>query len=101
MDTMGGLYIPLICRDQFYYMRVKRQWRYIIYRLNANDTSYVEVDRLGERNSTFEDFKQAMPANQARWVVYDFEYQVTEFGATATKRKMIFIIYCPDDIENL
>jgi len=43
MDLMGGLYIPLSCRDQFYFLRVKRMWRYIIYRLNPEDPEFVEI----------------------------------------------------------
>ena len=56
MDPQGGLYIPMNCRDQFYFLRTKRQWRYIIYKLSDFDGEAVEVDKCGLRDSEFEDF---------------------------------------------
>jgi hypothetical protein len=100
MDQMGGLYIPLNCRDQFYYLRIKRQWRYIIFRLSADDPTFVEIEKCGPRDCDFDEFKNSMPHDSARWVVYDFEYTIEEYGLYLTKSKLIFIIYNPDSNEN-
>jgi len=43
MDKMGGLYVPFECRDQFYHLRVHRQWRFIIYKLNEEEPNFVEI----------------------------------------------------------
>ena len=93
---MGGLYIPLNCRDQFYFLRVKRQWRFIIFKLSEDDPSFVEIEKCGLRDQEFEDFKEIMPKDSARWVVYDFEYKINEFGLDCTKAKLLFIVYNPD-----
>jgi cofilin len=96
MDQMGGLYIPLDCRDQFYYLRMKRQWRYIIFKVSDEDPTFVEIERCGPRDQTFDEFKENMPKDQARWVVYDFEFTVKEYGLDLTKAKIIFMVYNPD-----
>jgi hypothetical protein len=41
-----------------------------------------------------------MPKDSARWVIYDFEYTVSEFGLDLTKSKILFMVYNPDSNEN-
>ena len=100
MDPQGGLYIPMACRDQFYYLRTKRQWRYIIYKISEFDFESVEVDKCGLRDSSFEEFQHSLPENEARWAVYDFEYTITEYDLESRKSKMLFIVYSPDSNTN-
>jgi hypothetical protein len=61
MDNFGGLYIPMDCRDQFYFLRVKRQWRYIIFKISEDDPNFVEIEKCGLRDQEFDEFKEAMP----------------------------------------
>ena len=82
MDKMAGLYVPFVCRDQFYYLVKKRQWRYIIYNIEELEHDSVEIDKCGPRSSSFSYFVASMPPDEPRWVVYDFEYEVTEHGRT-------------------
>lgn len=51
MDRMGDLYIPMIIRDQFYYMRVMRRWRFMIFRFNKNDAKFLDIYICGERDT--------------------------------------------------
>lgn len=97
MDKYSGLYVPFVCRDQFYYLVKKRQWRYIIYNIEEHEHDSVEIDKCGPRSSSFAYFVASMPADEPRWVVYDFEYEVTEHGMTRKKSKLLFIVYRPDE----
>ena len=57
MDAMGGLYIPLSCRDNFFIMAIKRTWRYIVFKLNDEDPEFVEIEKCGERDGTISDLQ--------------------------------------------
>lgn len=61
----SGLNISDAVREEFQQLRMKRKYRYIIYKANDNKDS-VEVEKCGERAETFEQFKEAMPKNNAR-----------------------------------
>lgn len=54
MDKMGDLYIPTIIRDQFYYMRRMRKWRFMILTFNKTDSKFIEIYVCGKRDETFE-----------------------------------------------
>lgn len=61
----SGIAIPDEVRERFQEMRMKRKHRYVIYKPNdAKDA--VEVEKVGERASTWEDFQEAMPKNNSR-----------------------------------
>lgn len=77
---MGGLYVPQVCRDQFYYLMMKKQWRYIIYKVESEEKSSIEIDVCGLRDSTYEEFLESLPSDQPRWIIFDFEYEIKEYG---------------------
>ena len=93
---MGGLYIPFICRDQFYYMMIKRQWRYITLKVDTEDHGSVSIERCGLRDESHEDFLSHVPKDEPRWILFDFEWEAKEYGQVATKSKVILIVYSPD-----
>ena len=61
----SGIEIAENCREEFNKMRLKRQYRYVIYKPNE-DNSNVEVEHCGEREENFEQFKEKMAPNQSR-----------------------------------
>ena len=61
----SGLAVDDDVRDVFNALRMKRKHRYVIYKLGENKDSVV-VDKIGDRNATFEEFKEAMPQNNSR-----------------------------------
>ena len=56
----SGLTIPDNVREEFQQLRMKRKYRYIIYK-PSDDKSAVEIEKVGERAETFDQFKEAMP----------------------------------------
>lgn len=60
-----GINIGEDVRERFQELRMKRQYRYVIYKASA-DKSSVEVDKCGDRAENFEQFKEAMPKNNSR-----------------------------------
>jgi hypothetical protein len=78
MDKMDGLYIPFILRDCFYLLAKFRKYRFLIFKLNEEDPSFVEIEHAGGPDSTIIDVGNLVPRDQCRWIVIDFVYSVNE-----------------------
>lgn len=61
----SGIILADNIRDEFQNLRMRRAYRYIIFKCSADKTS-VEIEKLGARTETWEDFKAAMPQNNSR-----------------------------------
>jgi 7-cyano-7-deazaguanine synthase in queuosine biosynthesis len=61
----SGITVGDEVREKFQDLRMKRAYRYVIYKA-SEDKSSVEVEKCGERDETFEQFKEAMPKNKSR-----------------------------------
>ena len=61
----SGIAIADNVRDEFQNLRMRRAHRYIIFRASA-DKSTIEIEKLGARTESFEDFKNSMPKNNSR-----------------------------------
>lgn len=51
--------------DEFKNLRMSRAHRYLILRVN-DDKTEVEIEHLGVRDATFDEFKEKMPKDQCR-----------------------------------
>ena len=89
-----------MCRDQFYYLVIKRQWRYIIFKLDPEEHNSVYIEKCGLRDSSYDQFLESLSADQPRWIIYDFEIKVKEFGVDSVKNKLVFIIFSPDNCSD-
>lgn len=93
MDKMGGMYIPMDCRDQFFYLVRKRQWRYVIYMMDLDDDpSAVFIEKCGMPDETYEDMVAALPDDRCAWAVIDLEVG----AGSRTHHKIVFLTWQPD-----
>lgn len=60
-----GITISDECISEFTALRMKRAHRFMILKV-SEDKTRIDVDQLGPRDSTFEQFKEAMPKDQCR-----------------------------------
>ena len=75
------------------YLKIwKRKARYVIYKANEDFTQAL-VESEGERAATFEDFKNAVPKDDARWLLIDFEFVEADGRKVG---KTLLISYSPD-----
>ena len=88
-----GINIPDEVRAEFQALRLKRKYRYIIMKVNEAKDG-VEVEKTGERDETFDQFKENMPKNNSRWAVYDLEWNADDGRKLS---KLLFILFAPDD----
>lgn len=61
----SGIGIGDDVREKFNELRMKRLHRYLIFKA-SDDKSAVELEKTGERDETFEQFKESMPKNNSR-----------------------------------
>ena len=61
----SGIEIPDEILTQYKLLAFKRKIRYIIYKPTEDMTS-IEIEKIGEREETFENFKESVPKELAR-----------------------------------
>ena len=71
----------------------KKEIRYAIFKTNG-DQSLLELENTGDRDTTFDQFKEQMPKAEPRWAIYDLHFSKDD-GSTADK--LVFFHYSPDD----
>lgn len=86
--------LTLTAESQEKWLQLKnKEIRYVILKTDSEQKE-VQLDSFGERDATFEDFKNAMPKDEPRWALYE-AYIEREDGSTANK--IIMVHYSPDD----
>lgn len=61
----SGIVVGDDIRQEFQQLRMKRKYRYIIYR-PSEDKSTVEIELIGERGHTWAEFIENVPKNNSR-----------------------------------
>ncbi|KAJ6243502.1 cofilin/actin-depolymerizing factor homolog-related [Anaeramoeba flamelloides] len=64
---------------------------YAIYKINDNINEF-EIERIGTKKETFEDFKAHLPVSSCRAVLYLYELNYNSLQI----KKLCFISWCPD-----
>ena len=76
---------------QFTDLRMKRAYRYLVFKVNDTQTG-IEVEHAGARDASFETFRSHMPTDQPRYAIYDLEFKKSDHPES----KLIFVMYSPD-----
>ena len=92
--SVSGVTIEDDCIRSFNDMKLKHDKRYVIYRINEEQTKIV-IEEIGEKSKTYEQFKQSLFAKDGpRYAVIDFEYRKADTGQI--QDKLVFVFWCPD-----
>ena len=79
------------CAEVFEALKLKRKHRFVIFKIGENQ---IEVEKVGERNSTVEDLIKALPFTDCRYVMYDHEYLTADGRPTS---KLWFLSWFPQN----
>jgi len=96
----SGVTVADECKAVFEAIKSKKKHRYVIYFIK--DEKRVEVEKVGERDESYDDFVASITNNGAtdccRYGVFDMEYKHQTQGTTeaSLKQKLILMSYCPD-----
>jgi cofilin len=77
------------CLPTFEQLKIRRKHRFIIYKLGFEN---VEIEKIGERGASFDDFKKALPYSEPRYGVFDQDYK-SEDGRPVNK--LWFVSWSP------
>jgi len=73
---------------QFQTIKLGKKYSYIQMKL-SDDKKVIEMEKAVE-TSSYEDFVNQFPANDCRYAIYDFEY---ELGASGQRNELVFVVW--------
>lgn len=75
------------CKLKFLELKSKRNYRFIIYKIESQQ---VIVEKLGGPGESYENFTSSLPADECRYAVFDFDFTTDE---NCQKSKIFFIAW--------
>ncbi|KAF7148369.1 hypothetical protein RHSIM_Rhsim03G0185700 [Rhododendron simsii] len=86
-NAVSGMVVDDECKLKFLELKTKRNFRYIIFKIEAQK---VVVEKVGSPEESYEDFSTALPADECRYSVFDFDFTTEE---NCQKSKIFFIAW--------
>ena len=72
-------------------LQSKRLHRFIVYKMDDKFKEII-VDKVGDRETSYEDFTNSLPENDCRYAIYDFDFVTAE---DVQKSRIFYILwYC-------
>lgn len=90
--SMSGIAVTEDAVNLFYLMRLKATYKWALWQVDDGGTAVI-IAAVGERQSTWQDFLAALPDNDCRYGVFDFDFQTPDGQKL---HKMIFLNWAPD-----
>ena len=75
------------CLQMFGDLKRKKTYRYVLYKI---DGDRIVVDTSGEPSKTYDDFLAALPEDDCRYAVFDYEFVTDD---SCHKQKIFFIAW--------
>ncbi|KAE8665818.1 Actin-depolymerizing factor 7 [Hibiscus syriacus] len=86
------MYVNDKCVLKFLELKSKRNYRFIVYKIDEQ-TQQVVVDKLGGPRETYKDFTNSFSLNECRDAVFDYDFITQE---NCLKSKIFFVAWSPD-----
>lgn len=90
--SMSGISVSEDAVNLYYLMRLKSTYQWALWRIDDAGTSVV-IAGVGEPGSSYDDFVAALPDNDCRYGVFDYQY-TTPDGQQLSK--LVFLNWAPD-----
>ncbi|KAJ7079796.1 actin depolymerizing factor [Mycena belliarum] len=90
----SGVAVNPECLDQYNALKLKKASKYIIFKINDDNTEIVVEKKSDSQN--YEDFLNDLPETACRWAVYDLEFEKEGAGK---RNKICFFSWSPDDAK--
>nr|GEW00030.1 actin-depolymerizing factor-like [Tanacetum cinerariifolium] len=91
-NALSGMGVADHCKGTFFELQRKKAHRYVIFKIDENKNEVV-VEKTGTPAENYEDFTSALPENDCRYAVYDFDFVTSE---NCQKSKIFFIAWSPE-----
>ncbi|KAF9946971.1 cofilin, partial [Mortierella alpina] len=93
-SSSSGIAVDSECLEAFQSLKIGKKFKYIIYKL-SDDKKSIGVEKTSE-TSTYEEFVGALPEDDCRYAVYDFDFTLADGGP---RNKIVFITWSPDSAK--
>ena len=88
-NASSGMGVADQCKGTFLELQRKKAHRYVIFKIDEKKNQVV-VDKTGTPAESYEDFTLALPENDCRYAVYDFDFVTSD---NCQKSKIFFIAW--------
>ncbi|KVI12375.1 Actin-binding, cofilin/tropomyosin type [Cynara cardunculus var. scolymus] len=88
-NASSGMGVAEHCKGTFLELQRKKAHRYVIFKIDEKKNEVV-VERTGSPAESYQDLTSALPDNDCRYAVYDFDFVTSE---NCQKSKIFFIAW--------
>ena len=88
---MAGIQLADEVTNVYNDFKLSHKYRYVIFKMN-DEMSEVIVEKTAEKTASYDDFLNDLPEKQARYGVFDLEYETEE----GLRQKIIFYLWTPN-----
>jgi len=92
MTTLSGVTVHDDVVSEFQNIKLGKKYSYIQMKI-SDDRKMIEIEKkidTGSAGSTYEEFVKQFPANDCRYAVYDFEY---ELGLSGLRNELVLVVW--------
>ncbi|KAL0371700.1 UNVERIFIED_CONTAM: Actin-depolymerizing factor 7 [Sesamum calycinum] len=89
-NSASGMAVLDECKLKFQELKAKRNYRFIVFKIQEQEGV---VEKLGQPGQNYNDFTRALPSDECRYAVFDFDFITNE---NCQKSKIFFIAWSPD-----
>ncbi|CAG8595047.1 8431_t:CDS:2, partial [Paraglomus brasilianum] len=86
----SGVSVDSECLNIFQELKLKKKYKYVMFKI-SDDLSTIVFDKSAE-TASYDDFVAALPANEPRYAIYDFDYET----ADGPRNKLVFYSWTPE-----
>eukprot|EP00743_Colponemidia_sp_Colp-15_P000620 GILK01000693.1.p1 GENE.GILK01000693.1~~GILK01000693.1.p1 ORF type:complete len:150 (+),score=24.93 GILK01000693.1:40-450(+) len=79
------------CVEKYNELKLRHNARYIIYKIEEGRE--IQIEHIGERAATYDQFLSLLPENDCRYAVFDYEFNTTD---GRPQSKLVFFAWSPD-----
>jgi len=88
MSTLSGVSVTDDVVGEFQTIKLGKKYSYIQMKI-SDDRKVIEMEKTVEISS-YEDFVKQLPANDCRYSIFDFDY---ELGQSGQRNDLVFVVW--------
>ncbi|KAL4558673.1 hypothetical protein LXL04_036874 [Taraxacum kok-saghyz] len=90
-NASSGMGVADHCKGTFLELQRKKAHRYVIFKIDDKKNEVI-VEKTGNPAESYEDFTLALPENDCRYAIYDYDFVTSD---NCQKSKIFFIAWSP------
>lgn len=90
--SMAGIAINEDCVNIFMHLKSRSAYKWITFKVDDSGKMVIP-EKVGAKTSNYQEFVAALPSNECRYGVFDYEYTSAERGSFS---KIVFINWAPE-----